>query len=350
MAKKRAKTADEPTTPAHEPDQQNTGSAACPRNELREDQTAQLVEVAPPAEPTIVQADATTLDVVQKRHISPSQLTMYFRCGEQYRRRYVEGERIPPGISAHKGKGMHKGAQVNYAQKVTTFRDLSRQDIIDAAVDAFDQACVTDGFVLTPEERARGEQAIVAEARDQTADFADAFARHQAALYQPIEVEQAVRVELPSAPRDLFGYIDLVAIDAQAIAAGQEITDAIPRSVIDFKTSGKAKPQSEADESIQLTYYAAAHHVRHGFPVKDVRLEVLISGAKGVRRQVLVSDRTQADLRAFVSRTNAMLAGIEAGVFTPAAPGSWWCAKKWCGYWSTCPYVNAERGGEAFDA
>ena len=350
MANKRSKTADAPATPAHEPDQQNTDNAACPRNEFREESTAQLVEVVPPAEPTIVQADANALDLVQKPHISPTQLTMYFRCGESYRRRYVEGERIPPGISAHKGKGMHKGAQVNYAQKVTTFRDLSRQDIIDAAVDAFDQACATDGFVMTAEEQARGEQAIVAEARDQTADFADAFARHQAALYQPIEVEQAVRVELPSAPRDLFGYIDLVAIDSAAIAAGQEITDQIPRSVIDFKTSGKAKPQSEADESIQLTYYAAAHHVRHGFPVRDVRLEVLVSGAKGVRRQVLVSDRTQADLRAFVNRTNAMLAGIEAGVFTPAAPGSWWCAKKWCGYWSTCPYVNAERGGEAFDA
>ena len=301
------------------------------------------VTVDPPPPPP---EQAAEPDRPRKPYVSPTQLNSYFRCGEAYRRRYLEGERIPPGVAAHRGTGMHQGAKLNFRQKLETYRDLPPADIVDAAVAAFEAAVEKEGYLLTPDEAARGEKAVVAAAKDDTATFAEAYATLQAPLYQPVEVEQPVRIELPTATHDLFGYVDLVATpppDSQLD---------MPTSIVDFKTSTKSKPQSEADDSLQLTYYSAAYQVRHGRPADDVRLDVLVRRAKGVGRQLLVTKRDAGDYSAFVARVNAMLAGVTAGIFTPALPGSWWCSAKFCGYWSTCPYVNAKRqqAGESFDA
>ena len=43
----------------------------------------------------------------EKPYLSPSQMGMYCRCGEQYRRRYIEKEIIPPGFALIKGGSVH---------------------------------------------------------------------------------------------------------------------------------------------------------------------------------------------------------------------------------------------------
>jgi hypothetical protein len=48
---------------------------------------------------------------------------MFQRCGEQYRRRYLENEIIPPGISARIGSGVHKAAEINFRAKIQTGED-----------------------------------------------------------------------------------------------------------------------------------------------------------------------------------------------------------------------------------
>jgi len=50
----------------------------------------------------------------------------------------------------------------------------------------------------------------------------------------------------------------------------------------------------------------------------------------------------EQDRVALLHRINAMIAGVKAGTFLPAAPGVWACSPKFCGYWHTCPFVNAE--------
>jgi hypothetical protein len=69
----------------------------------------------------------------EKPHLSQTQLTMYEKCGESYRRRYCdcEGEKIPPGIALVKGTGVHGGSKANFKQKIETKEDLSRKKIID---------------------------------------------------------------------------------------------------------------------------------------------------------------------------------------------------------------------------
>ena len=50
--------------------------------------------------------------------IHQSNLGTALRCGEQFRRRYIEGERIPPGVAAGRGTGVHNANDVNLSQKV----------------------------------------------------------------------------------------------------------------------------------------------------------------------------------------------------------------------------------------
>lgn len=251
----------------------------------------------------------------KKPYLSPSQIDMYLRCGESYRRRYIEGERIPPGVAMLQGTGVHAGAEVNFRQKVDTHSDLPFRDIVDAAVDGFDRSLL-GGYVIDPEGPAPDE------ARDQVATLAMLYADEVAPEYQPVHVEQAVKIELPGA-YDMLGVIDLADDHGR---------------VVDIKTTGKAKSQNECDTSAQLTFYAAAHRVLTGELASEVRLEVLVK-TKRPKRVMLASTRGQEHFVSLANKINAVSAGIQAGVFLPAEPGSWMCSPKFCGYYHTCPFV-----------
>lgn len=266
-----------------------------------------------------------------KPHLSASQLDTFCRCPEQWRRRYIEKEIIPPGIASAKGKGFHAGVETNMRQKLDTREDLPPESIVDAAVAAF-EAEAHGGVALSDLESSRGATVVIGEAKDSVAAMAKVHAEQQAPDYQPRLIEQTVRIELPNAPHDLLGIIDLA--------------DELDR-VTDFKTAGRKKSQSDADDSVQLSIYAAAFHAHTGRKPQEVRLDSVIQTKTKTDRQVLVSDRGVDDFRALANRINVVSSSIQAGIFPPASPGSWWCSPRWCGYWSTCKFVNAERAALA---
>lgn len=263
----------------------------------------------------------------QKKYLSPSQLDTYTRCGHQWYLRYIEGRKVPPGIAALKGRATHKGAEGNWKQKIESRQDLPAKQIKEIASDAFEQE-KKGGFILTPEEESAGLQKTLGHAKDRTVALAGLFAEKVAPIYQPKMVEQNFTIEIPKAPFDISGRVDMV--DDQ-------------NRVPDLKTSGKRKSQSEADNSVQLTVYAAGVQMMTGLPVPEVRLDVLVD-TKEPQHQQIISTRGKRDFEALVNRINMVTRGIEAGVFTPAVPGSWWCSPRFCGYFlSGCPYINADR-------
>jgi CRISPR/Cas system-associated exonuclease Cas4 (RecB family) len=268
-----------------------------------------------------------------KPYLSPSQIDMFCRCPEQWRRRYIEGERIPPGIAMLKGTGVHGAARANFQQKVESHVDLPPGDIVDAAVATFEQE-LHGGYQLTDDEGRRGPDIVLGEAKDEVRDMAEFFAGNQAGDYQPILVERSIRIELPQCSHDLLGVIDLA--------------DDLYR-VTDFKTSKKRKSQDDADTSVQLTIYAAAFHAEMGTAPTEVRLDTIVKTAKKTERQVLPSSRGAADFEALANRINSVAHAIQSGSFPPAPPGAWWCSPAYCGYWSTCRYVNSERKAMAFE-
>lgn len=257
-----------------------------------------------------------------KAHLSATQLEMYARCPESYRRRYIENDRIPPAVSMLKGTGLHRAAEHNFRQKIDSHRDLPASEIVDAAVAGFESE-LSAGVSFDAEEESVGPEKVIGQAKDDVADLAETHAKTQAPDYQPVLVEESVRIELPG-PRDLLAVIDLA--DDK-------------RRVVDFKTARKSKTQGDADGSVQLTVYAAAHQAVTGEPPALVRLDTIVQTAKKTERQVIDSTRDNADLVALSHRINAISAAVDAGIFPPTTPGAWWCDRKWCGFHATCPYV-----------
>lgn len=261
-----------------------------------------------------------------KPTVSISRLETFWRCGEQYKRRYVNNEIVPPGISLLVGTGLHGGSEHNFRQKIDSHVDLPIDDIVDAAVASFEIRLWKEDLMLTREEESIGAKKVIAQATDMVAAMAEIYAIEVAPDYQPIAVEAVTLVELPGS-RDLITVTDLR--DDQG-------------RVVDFKTAGRRKSQDEVDGSQQLTAYAVAFAKEEGRYPTEVRLDTLLKNKK-VDRQILSSRRDDDDALVLAARIDSTLAAIDAGVFTPTSPNNWQCSERWCGYARTCPFYPKRK-------
>ncbi len=263
----------------------------------------------------------------EKPHISPSQLNMFWRCPEQWRRRYCEKEIIPPGIALLVGSGYHVGAETNASQKIESHEDLPEADIVDASVAGFENRSAGDGYLLSEEERSIGSKKVLGSAKDTTARLAAAHAKLQAPDYQPVAVEHSSRIVFPNATHDLLAITDM-----------RDDKD----RVVDWKTAAKKPSKDAADKSIQLTVYAAAFQLETGRPPAELRLDT-VTKTKTIGRHVHATHRTAEDFKVLIARVNATLAAMASGAFPPASPDNWFCSSKFCGFHSSCKFAMPER-------
>lgn len=267
----------------------------------------------------------------QKPHFSPTSLDLLTRCGEAWRRRYLERERYPAGTQALRGKTLHQTAATAFRAKAAG-QELSADDLRDAAATAFDHELQRESVAFSAEEVAAGMNATLGAVKDDSTRLAAWFGSEVLPDYDPILIEEPMRIELDG-PYDLFGRVDLVAAIHGTTAVG----------VVDLKTAAKRKRQADADDSLQLTFYCAAAHMIIGAAPDEACLDVAVITSQGIKRQLISSSRDEADYDAMIERTEAAGRAIEAGVFLPAAPGSWWCSAKYCEFHSTCRFVRGAR-------
>jgi RecB family exonuclease len=260
-----------------------------------------------------------------KMQLHPSGLTMMANCGEQFRRRYIEGQRRPPRASLVVGTAVHAAVERSLAP-VLTGDDLPPVEAVEAiAADALAAEWQREEVVLDDDETVEG-------ARGSATDKAVRLARlHRLAVapsIRPTALESRWVLDLDGYDFELAGTIDIV---DQGL--GGEI-------VRDTKTSGKRPAASTADESLQLTAYALARLHTGGALPESVALDYLVDSARGPFSETLASQRTEADFAPFLERVSEAVRAIEAGVFMPASPDSWVCSPRWCGYYDDCRYVR----------
>lgn len=264
----------------------------------------------------------------KKPHISQSQLNLYTSCAEAYRRRYIEGEKIPPGFALITGTGVHKGLEVNFKQKIETKTDLRETDVVDAAVTEFESRILKEGVLLTQEEETIGYSKVKGQTKDKIVRMTKKVMAEIAPKYQPKFVEESHRIEIENSPYDLLAVMDLA--DENGIVA-------------DFKTASKKKTQDEIDKSDQLSFYSIIYKAKTGEFPKGLRLEIIID--RELKKdtvtecQTLETTRDVDHLQSLVNRLNAMIYGIGKGVFMPCDRNHWRCSSRFCGYYNTCKYV-----------
>lgn len=253
--------------------------------------------------------------------IHQSSLGMAFRCGEQFRRRYMEGEIIPPGVAAGRGTALHKANEVNLKQKVKTKSDLPLSDLEDACRDGFVKA-FNHGVYLCKEERGE-KDSLLNEALNDSLRLTGLYRREVAPEIQPLEVEREfnidVGMELP-----LAGKID---IEQNG-------------KVDDLKTATKSWSEGRIDHEIQPVMYSLAHERETGIR-PEFRYHILVALKTGEKRQIQSLTVTEQHYRALFAKIATFMNMLKLGLFPPANPSSWWCGSdKWCGYYATCPYMG----------
>src|SRR5271157_4049132 len=164
----------------------------------------------------------------ERPHISVSALQMYGRCPASFYRRYILGEKRPPGIALQIGSGVHVGAAEAMKEKAATYTNLSPSRVADISVAGFDSRIDKDGVELTADEKFTGRVTVLGMARDRVAATAHYWGIVVQPEYQPLSfdaIEHEFWIPLPKLSRDLMGFIDLID------NAGR---------VIDWKTSSRS--------------------------------------------------------------------------------------------------------------
>jgi putative RecB family exonuclease len=97
-------------------------------------------------------------------------------------------------------------------------------------------------------------------------------------------------------------------------------------TIVDYKT-GKARPQEDADDSLQLSIYAIAAREKWGYRVGDVLFHNLEGNVQ------VVSKRTDFQLEQARERVHSVAEHVAAGNFAPKL--GFHCT--FCGFRGLCP-------------
>jgi hypothetical protein len=246
------------------------------------------------------------------------------RCAEQWRRRYIEGDKFPPGIALHIGSGFHKAAEVNYEGKLLTRLDEPLDVCVDAAVTEYDAKLDQLGLML-PKEEVGDAAKIMGEGKDAVVGFTEEWHKIVAPIYQPQFIEEKFLIDLPGVNKPFLGFIDLYSEQG---------------TLSDLKSGARAWTQDRADGATQMTLYREAIRQKTGqYPAK-MRFDTVIEYSNGFFYEPFETTRDQQDLEILINKAKIMERMIEAECYPPANPDSWSCNAVWCGYFHTCQYMK----------
>lgn len=260
------------------------------------------------------------------RTYSPSKISTYSRCGEQFRRRYVEGHIIPPNIAMVAGTGVHRGAEANEVQKITTRTDLQPADIIERSVEAYRAEMSGGGVIEEVQHTGSVLRDLKQDGIDRTAKLAGLYATAIAPTYQPASVE------LP---------ISIVAGEIKINMVIDTVTD--DDVIRDRKTTGQTPPANFAANAWQLSANAAGFYATYGRMPSAVVYDALVD-LKAPKYVESRATREISDVQAVLDRVQEYDRAITAGIFLPTTDTRMVCQPHLCGYYQTCRYVTKARG------
>jgi hypothetical protein len=204
------------------------------------------------------------------RKLTQSMVGMFLRCPQQFERRYIKGEIIPPGVAARRGSATHEAIRMNHAHKVHAREDLPVAVLQDAARDEFVRLVKDEGIFMQPSDLPAKDK-ILNDGLNAAVRLTGLYHDEIAPEIMPVMVEERVEMDA-GLPLMLSGGIDCFTAD---------------KVLRDFKTSGKPKAVNAADESLQLTFYSGLLHHKTGAWPENISLDVLIDSQVPKYQQLL---------------------------------------------------------------
>lgn len=266
-------------------------------------------------------------------HISG--LNMLAKCGVQFERRYMLGERLRPGMGAITGTGVDRSVTHNLDTRINTGKSAAESEVLDIARDTvkaeWEQGVAEDADYKRNGSRAQGK------AIDDAVKLAELHYLDVAPLLSPFAVQREWVIDDTASGAQLVGTIDILNQTGKGV------------EILDTKTSKRAPAEGAAHESLQLTGYALAMVVidRIKAPV-TVGLDYLVK-TEIPKWVALRAKRNVSDFAHLAERLRRAEEIRKAGAFQPAPVDSWWCSADWCGYHSTCRFARQPKSVPAAD-
>lgn len=255
-----------------------------------------------------------TVDMEQLR-LSFSAVDTYLRCGKQFEFRYIDNIKSIPGIALLEGSSHHKAMELNNLSKRDKGEDLPHSQLTDIFMDDFRTRVKSEeNGVDWGDEK---EDGIFTRAKALHIRYASDVAPG----IHPEEVEKRFELLLDLMDERGKNPVKVLLVGVADLK--------VPKIIFDYKTAAKSKGQSEVDQSLQLSLYAMAEKVQHVGIIEFLKKANPEVG-------VLTSTRSAQQKLWAMHVVRSVALSIKAGAFPLAAPNTWGCSKRFCGYWDRC--------------
>lgn len=264
-----------------------------------------------------------TLEIPTKlplAYLSVSSVNLYLSCPLAWKRRYLDREYEPPNGLMVLGSAV--GAAEAHADQaiIDGAERPGIEDVVDSFSDEWDERVEREDVVWRDETPGA--------LKDTGTAVVQAFEQSVAPTYTPVSVEREFEVRFEGCEWAITGYLDM------------EQDDGV---VADRKVKGRRLSLNEAANDIQPTTYLLARRAE-GNPAPAFHFHTGVR-TKTPYAEVVPTLRTDRQLDNFADRLLLIAAEInwrlENDVWQGAAPGSWKCSEKFCGYWRSCPLGGA---------
>jgi hypothetical protein len=287
----------------------------------------------------------------ERQRWSHSAITRLTRCGEAYRREYVEKQFLPPTSSMARGTAVHHVVAEGHIRQINAMNESPKaplslvlreslpsvEEAGDLAATRFEQERKLAGMVA-PVDETEAPSVIIGRDKDAAVRMSRFYVGAVAPYRKPLYVERKIVVEPKNLPIRISGIIDL------GTAEAPEVEGQPDREVVwDVKTGERKPHENVAHESDQLTMYALLRKLETGKIPDGFGLDYLVQEKKAFMppyRVQLQTKRTQDDVSVMVNRLNNAIDAVQRGAFVANGPGNWYCSAKWCRFFADCRYVR----------
>lgn len=287
------------------------------------------------------------------KHLSATSIGMFRRCPEQFRHRYILGEKERPGEGLVIGSMFHEAVEFNYAQKIESHTDRPVAEVVEYLQDeAVPKVLEANGGAEEISWDAADAAKGVEVARRDSERILVRYHEDVVPRIQPVALEEELFIRDPSLIVPIIGYVD--------VRAGTEVvldTTSIwqPDRIIDTKTGKQSVSKLKPSWMLQATLYSAMT----GLPVEyhSISRAATPKITTGLQSQDLIFTPSDVKTRNVIS-TAAQVAKMIAWMYSTYGPDETWptmgrfadwsmsfspCGN--CGWRKVCPAMDGELDG-----
>lgn len=251
--------------------------------------------------------------------ISASRMNKYFSCGFRYQCEYIWGMRPPAGISAARGKAVHKAIQIDNEYFIENRSWLGFNKLKEIAEGEFNSIVEKNDYFISRSLEDKQEK-IIGKALHEVIETIRLYA-HMEKDWEPVAVEENYTLDI-GYQLPVVSYLDMVDVE---------------NCIYDWKTQSKT---SIIHAGLQDMLYSKAYETKWGVKPRFKYVCFVIKKEPEIVIQELEPITDYSILNKYIE---AYMNGIEHNVFIPSGPYNFLCSETQCSFYRACEYKHKDQ-------